>query len=363
MKISTIELAEKLLDKYENGQEMKSYPAILAYYAMSILADAAKDERLIKRCVDFLDTYPGDREHPQYNVASYKIGGNAKAFMYMKGYMPHTHDQVMEYADITINSPKEENGLLCQPSCPDLGRTWVDIVAFVTPFCLYAGLKSGEEKYVEFSSEQCFKMYDIFMDKSNGLLHQCKGFLPDRKAITTDHWGRGNGWGLIALAELITYLPDDSKYRKKAEEYFVAHVDALLPHQTKRGLWRQEIPEELSWDEATCTAMFSYCISRGIQRGILKDDKYKTALQNAVKGIGEFCISEDISTHRICPGCRCPGQGDELGTPKAYITEMTPCSNDQHAFGSLILGLAGAYIGGIDEVEVGNRPYAQRVYK
>jgi len=360
MKISTLELAEKLIEKYETSQEMKSYPAILAYYALSLIADAAKDERLIKKCVEFLSTYPGERNHPQYNVCTYKVGGNGKAFMYMKGYMEDARKEVLEYAEMTINSPKEENGLLCMPSCPEAGKTWIDIITFTSPFCLYAGVKSKEEKYIDFAAEQCFMMYDFFMDKSNGLLHQAKGFLPQKNAITTDHWGRGNGWGLIALTELVTYLPVDSKHRKKAEEYFVNHVDAILPHQTRRGLWRQEIPEELSWDESTCTGLFAYCIGRGISIGLLEDEKYKTALEKAIKGICSFCITEDFSTHRVCPGCRCPGEGEDMGTPKAYITELTPCSNDQHSFGSLMMGMAGAYLNGIYEVEIGNELYKQR---
>ena len=350
-KINVLKLSEKLLERYESQYEkVNAYYGLLAYYALAQTAIAEENEELLKKCTDYLALYPDQFEHPYYNFESYRVGGNGKAWLLMKGYMPEAEADIRKYAELTYHAPAGENGILCWPGRPE--RIWIDVVTCTTPFMLYAGLALKEEKYIDFAAEQCFKMYELFLDQTCGLLHQAKGFCENPKRMSADHWSRGNGWGLVGLAELVRYLPEDSKHREKAETYFVDLMDALLPYQTSRGLWRQEIIEPMAWEESSGTALILYGIGIGMRLGLLKGNTYREAFEKGIEGLGMYCIKENFQTTRSCPGCLCPGLGEEKGTVRAYLTYQVPAEDEVHSYGCMMLAFSEAYKNGITEVEI-----------
>lgn len=352
-KINVLKLSEKLLERYESQHEkVKGYYGLLAYYALAQIAVAGENEELLKKCTDYLALYPDQFEHPYYSFESYRVGGNGKAWLLFKGLTPEWEDEIREYAEKMLTAPVDEGGIMCLPTDVTRRKIWIDVVSGITPFMLYAGLYFKEERYIEFAAEQCFKMYEVFLDQTCGLLHQTRGFMANPKRMSHDHWSRGNGWCMIGLAELVRYLPVDSKHREKAETYFVDLVDALLPYQTERGLWRQEIIEPLSWEESSGTALLLYGIGIGMRTGLLKESTYKEAFEKGIQALGTYCLKEDFSTYRSCPGCRCPGEGAEKGTVKAYIALRIPQKDEVHSYGCMMLAFIEAYKNGISEIEI-----------
>lgn len=351
MKIEVLKLAGKLLERYESQHgEVKAYYGLLAYYGLAQAAVAGENQEYLQKCIDYLGQYPDHFEHPHYNFESYRAGGNGKAWLFFKGYMPQAEADIRKYAELTYHGPAGENGILCWPGKEE--RIWIDVVTCTTPFMLYAGLALGQENYVDFAARQCFGMYELFLDQTCGLLHQAKGFQSNPKRMSADHWSRGNGWGLLGLAELVRYLPEDSRHREKAEEYFKDMMEALLPYQTARGLWRQEIIKDYAWEESSGTGLILYCMGIGLRLGLLQEEVYRPAFEKGIRGLAEYCICEDFSTYRSCPGCLCPGNGPQKGSVKAYLTEKIPQKDEVHSYGCMMLALTEAYKNRIREVEI-----------
>lgn len=349
--VNVIELSGKLLERYEAQHgRVERYYGLLAYYGLAQTAVAGNSQIYLEKCKEYLDQYPENFEHPRYNFESYRAGGNGKAWLFFKGFGTEWESTIRKYAELTLEAPTDKNGILCHPIYQ--GRIWIDVVTCTTPFMLYAGLALKEERYIDFAAEQCFKMYEALIDQTCGLLHQTKGFLHNPKRVSADHWSRGNGWGLVGLAELVRYLPKESKHREKAEEYYVDMVNSLLPYQTDRGLWRQEIIEPLAWEESSGTSLFLYCIGIGLRKGLLAGEIYREAFQKGINALGTYCLTEDFATYRSCPGCCCPGVGDDKGTVKAYVTLKTPQKDEEHSYGCMMLALAEAYRNGITEIEI-----------
>lgn len=349
--IHVLKLAEKLMGRYEASHErVAAYYGLLAYYGLAQAAVAGENPELLQKCKDYLTQYPDWFEHPYYNFESYRAGGNGKAWLFYKGCMPEAEADIRKYADLTYHAPAGENGILCWPGKPE--RIWIDVVTCTTPFMLYAGLALQEEKYVDFAAEQCFKMYELFLDQTCGLLHQSKGFMDNPKRMSADHWSRGNGWGLLGLAELVRYLPAESVHRKKAERYFTEFMEALLPYQTERGLWRQEIPEPFSWEESSGTGLILYCMGIGLRLGLLQEESYRGAFEKGIRALVEYCLTDDFATYRSCPGCLCPGNGPTKGSVQAYLTEKIPQKDEVHSYGCMMLAFVEAYKNGIQEVEI-----------
>ena len=363
--MKTITLAKKVWDyayhmqeeQGENvtyrGSALYHYYGILSMFAAAQAAYHSNDEEWMKQVTDLLEKYPFEFESPEiyfgYNFDNYRVGGMGKAWLCMKGFFDEDHKEaVREYAEKTMVAPKSHDGILCMPRCPEDEKIWIDTVFAVTPYMLYAGLLFNEEKYIDFAVEQCFKMYDVFMDHSNGLLHQARGFMGDKTTISHDHWSRGNGWGYIGMTELVRYLPKDSKYYKEAVERFVAHSEALIKYQDIRGLWRQSIAEPLAWEEESGTGLILYGIGVGIRLGLLDKEKFMPAYVKGLEGLAKYCINDDYSIERCCHGCLCPGETPERkGTLEAYLVDVAPVKDDGHAFGPVILAMTEAYRNGV----------------
>ena len=337
---------------------LRHYQGILTMFAGTQAAACAKDEKWIAHVNSYLAKYPKNFNDPDVffkgSFANYRVGGLGKGWAVMNGYFNEDPELIREYAELTVNAPKTYDGLICAPS--DLNKVWIDIVFAITPFMLYAGLILNEEKYVDFAAEQCFKMYDVFMDKSNGLLHQTRGFLEDKSKISDDHWSRGNGWGIMGTTELVRYLPKDSKHYPEAVRRFKAHCEALLKYQNFRGMWRQEVCEPLAWEEASGTGIFLYAFGVGMRRGVLDKEKFMPAFRKGINALCKYCINPDMSIDKGCSGCCCPGRGEIKGTVEAYLNIPMPRRDDSHVFGPVIMALTEAEKLGIENVEIEMTP-------
>lgn len=331
----------------DGHSEVLSYCGCLALFAALKTAENSGDEELKKYALDMILKFPEASKGINYNFSSYEIGGIAAAYAFYKGYLPQLEPVMRKYAEDAMNAPRDCDGLLKSPYYKNRESVWIDTIMAETPFLLYIGLALGEEKYIDEAVNQALGHYDALLDKENGLLHQCRNFVSDG-TVTEDHWGRGNGWGFIALTELVSYLPKDHKDRRKVELYFSRHAHALRKYQTKHGLWRQEIPLKYSYEESSGTGLFLYGYAVGMKAGLLDRNSYVKPLKDGLNGLMTFAIKPDFSTELCCRGMRCPGFGEDKGTLEAYISVM-PEPNNGHSFGTMMLAFAGAHLIGVEE--------------
>ena len=336
-----LELATHLFDHYEKfSPQVYHYYGLLAIYGLCRTAILKKDTQLIQRCVDLLSRFPMQIDHSQYNVQSYRIGGIPRAYMLHQGLMTDamTRRYVAHYAEEAMLAPRDAHGVFSHPYRPRMQQIWIDIAMAVAPFLLYAGLAHDRQDWIEEGTRQAILHYETFLDRSTGLLFQCKNFVgPGR--FSQDHWGRGNGWGYIALTELVQGLPKDSSSRSQVEKYFRDLSQTLLSYQGPRGLWRQNISSPQAWEESSCTALILYGLGVGMRLGVLDKTRYLDAFKRGMAGLREYCINPDGSTELCCPGCLCPGEGERKGTAQAYIEDKQPVRDDGHSFGPLMLAL------------------------
>lgn len=331
-----------------------SYPGILTMYAGAQAAKALDDDKLLEEVNSYLELYPFRFEEPgikfAYNFDNYRVGGLGKAWMFMKGYFKDHENVIREYAEMTLVAPKSSDGIMCDRRWPELEKIWVDVVYAVCPFMLFAGLSLKEPRYVDFAVDQCFKMYDAFIDKSNGLLHQARGFMGDKTTLSHDHWSRGNGWGIIGLVEIVRYIPKEHPKYDEACKRLYNHCASLIKFQTERGLWKQSIAERLAWEESSGTGLILYAIGIGLRVGVLDKETFMEPFKRGIEGLYQFCIEDDYSVTRGCHGCLCPGLGDKKGTIEAYLVDVTHVKNDSHAFGPIILAMTEAERNGIGNI-------------
>lgn len=93
-------------------------------------------------------------------------------------------------------------------------------------------------------------------------------------------WGRANGWAAVALTLTLENMPQEHKKRQELMAVYKKMMTALQKYQGASGLWHQVIIDPQSFEETSCTAMFTYAIATGVKNGWL-DRSFR---QTAVKG-------------------------------------------------------------------------------
>ena len=347
---------EKLFSSAEAVTTMKQYHGLFTLFAVAKAAVITRDRQLLARCKAHLDRYPNDIEHPRYSFDLYEAGGIAKAYLFYQGEYEGVAEQLRSYAEKTYHALRTDDGIICHKNPVPWKWIWVDAITAVAPFMLFAGLGLQEQRYVDFAAEQTILMFDALLDPTCGLLHQVRGrYTEDEFRCSEDHWSRGNGWMMVALAELIEHLPQNSRYYDAVADRYKTFCGNLIPYQSMRGLWRQEITVEGAWEESSGTGLIAYGIGTGIRIGLLKEEKYKKAFEHALDGIANHCISENYNTYLSCESNSFPGEGDQRGTIYAYICIPKTFRNEQHSFGCIMIALTEALANGYTNLKKYNQ--------
>ncbi len=156
-------------------------------------------------------------------------------------------------------------------------------------------------------------------------------------------WGRAEGWYVMAICDVLDYLPQDHAGRARLIAILNRVCNALLPYQDPAtGMWYQvpDLPEaEDNYTESTCSAMFCYALAKGARMGYLPAE-YRTIAARAFDGLWKNAVvaNEDgtLSLTRCCAVAGLGGTPYRSGTYDYYIHEKIR-DNDPKGIGPLIL--------------------------
>ena len=347
MKITdTLPLALAAFNKHlQVHGNLDHYSGIVSLHGMARLATETRNASLVEKTRRELMPYVKGKRTFHANFPNYLCGGNATAWMFLKGHLPEAEEVVRKYAEQIINeAPRDPNGVLCDPRRPGENAIWIDVAFAVTPFLLFAGLAFDNETYLEEAFQQTDRMFNLFRDPQNGLLHQSHNMRgPGHRS--EDHWSRGNGWGALAMAELAAYLPDSHPRKNEAITAHLEHLKACAAYQGTCGLWHQEITDDdkQSYLETSGSALLLYAHGLGMQAGIPGELPRENFLRG-LKGLLPY-ISDQTDIFHTCPGCLCPGQGTII-----EYRAKPPVMNDRHAFGPVVLAMGQAHLLGIESL-------------
>ena len=155
-----------------------------------------------------------------------------------------------------------------------LGRTrpqpvslWADDLYMSVPFLAQMGVESGQRAYYDDAARQVIQMSARLQDPATGLWDHSwfENTAPDPKF----YWGRGSGWSIMAAAELLSVLPEDHPDRARVLEIFRRGAQGVVSTQGGMGLWHQLLDKNDSYLETSVSAMFTFAIARGVNRGWL----------------------------------------------------------------------------------------------
>ncbi|HYP16226.1 MAG TPA: glycoside hydrolase family 88 protein, partial [Opitutus sp.] len=207
---------------------------------------------------------------------------------------------------------------------------WADDLYMSVPFlCRYFQL-TGERRYIDDAARQFIGFRKLLYMPEQKLMSHVYDF--SRKLATGVPWGRGNGWVIFSLSELLAVLPDDHALRSELLEMFRELCSGYLAQQDEQGMWHQVLTEHDSYPETSCTSMFAYAFARGVRYGWLKQpEPYIRAVFKAWEAITRIAIDRQGNVHGVC-------RGSEFSfTSEYYKRDLLWNLNDTHGIGIVLL--------------------------
>jgi len=228
-------------------------------------------------------------------------------------------------------------------------QMWLDGTYMALPFLAQYAKEFNKREWFDTVSGQITLIYHQTLDPATGLLYHAwdesktQMWCNPSTGQSKHFWGRAMGWYMMALVDVLEYLPSDYESRDSIISIFNSTSEALLRFRdTETGLWYQVLDkqnEEGNYPEASCSAMFTYAFAKGARRGYLPD-KFNDVALTSFQSITKHFIKtgEDglpVMTN-ICGSAGLGGTPYRDGSYEYYIHEKR-VDNDPKGVGPFIL--------------------------
>jgi len=237
------------------------YPEVCAAFGAMRFAEATGNDALKTKLISRFDDVwrpTAKRLIPASGHVDNSVFGVVPLEIYLLNGATNARTLGLAKADAQWASPLT-NGLTRET------RWWVDDAYMIGSLQIQAYRATKNLKYADQVATQLAAYLDR-LQEPNGLFHHGPN--------APFYWGRGNGWVAAALAEVLqSLLPDHPQYARLMAGYrqMMAGLKAV---QAPSGLWRQLLDVPESWEETSCSGMFTYAMIVGVKQGWLAEAEY-----------------------------------------------------------------------------------------
>ena len=203
---------------------------------------------------------------------------------------------------------------------------WADDLYMSVPFLARVGKLTGDKKYWDDAILQIKNFSKYLWDEKEDIYYHC--YYTDLKQNGVAHWGRCNGWIIMAKVNLLNYLPKDYPGREDVIDDLKRQIIGIAKYQSASGLWHQVLDKTDSYLESSCSAMFTYAIARAVNQGWI-DKRYGSIAIKGWEGLKEHEIQLDGQVKNTCVGT---GIEDNL----VFYYDRPARLEEKHGLGAVI---------------------------
>lgn len=227
-------------------------------------------------------------------------------------------------------------------------QMWLDGLYMGTPFYARYNLTYENGDKMEDIIHQYNEIQAHLLDEETGLLYH--GWDESKQMDWADKttgrspgfWGRSLGWYMMAMVDVLDYIPADHPGRTTIIGYLNDLSAALITFQDESGLWYQvpdQAGKEGNYLEASSSSMFVYSLLKGVRKGYISSS-YQENAEDAYAGIIKELIkvepTGEIHIHQTCGSAGLGGNPYRDGT-YSYYTNEEIVTDDLHSLGPFIL--------------------------
>lgn len=229
-------------------------------------------------------------------------------------------------------------------------QVWLDGLYMACPFLAEYGKTFNEPALFDEVTLQLTTAWDDLIDEESGLLYH--GWDESRQQRWADpvtgrsphFWSRSIGWYMMALVDVLDFLPEDHPQRDRVIDQLKQIAKAIERYRDpETGMWYQVTDQgdrEGNYLESSGSIMFIYTWVKGAQKGYLPEEfleKGETAYDQFVK---RFIRENPDGTISVTNVCSVAGLGGEKnyrdGSYEYYISEPVR-DDDPKAVGPFIM--------------------------
>jgi unsaturated rhamnogalacturonyl hydrolase len=236
-----------------------------------------------------------------------------------KEYIENTAHHISEVQE------RLDDGTLVR-TFPHAMTLWADDLYMSVPFLARMAKLSDDDRYFDDAISQVFNFTKYLWNSDKELYYHC--YYSDLERNGVAHWGRCNGWVMMAQVHLLNQLPADHPKRDDLIKNLEQQILGIAKYQSGEGLWHQVLDKTDSYLESSCTAMFTYCIARAVNEEWI-DPRYGSIAVRGWEGLKDNKITPDGQVKDICIGT---GIEDNL----VFYYNRPARLNETHGLGAVI---------------------------
>lgn len=288
------------------------YAEVCVAYGVSKFARQTNDTSLMDKLLARYKPLQNDSIAWQNN----HVDGNVYGILPLQFFQFTDDSAFLEHGLFMANSQWKDtlpNGLSTQT------RYWIDDVFMVSALQVNAYEATNNQQYLDNAAIFTAKYIDSLQQKNGLFFHGQEAPL---------FWGRGNGWMAAGMAQTLSGLNTSHKNYPDILGGYKKMMETLVNYQNSNGMWKQLVDMPDSWDESSCTAMFAYALSTGINKGLLTDKKYEEAVIKSWKAL-KAIINDKGELSGVCIGT---GQSTDVN----YYLDRPKTNGDFHGQAPLL---------------------------
>lgn len=229
-------------------------------------------------------------------------------------------------------------------------QVWLDGIYMACPFLAEYATKFGEPELYDDVVLQIIDIHKFAFDSKTGLYYH--GWDESRKqrwsnpetGLSPNFWSRSIGWYMMAIVDVLDYLPEDHPKRGELITIFQNLSSCIEKYRDpKTGMWYQvtdQVGREGNYLESSASAMFIYSWVKGSQKGYLDKSYVKKSSKAYSQFVKRFVTKNPDGTISVIDGCAVAGLGGEKnyrdGSYEYYINEPVR-DNDPKAVAPFIM--------------------------
>ncbi len=349
----SVRMAESVMRRHPVVHEEWDYTAGLILLAMDRAAEKTGDARYreyVRRNMDRVVNSDGTirtYELDEFNLDQINQGRLLFALHERTGDTRYRRAAELLREQLRRQPRTREGGFWHKKIYPH--QMWLDGLYMAGPFYAQFARTFGDSAAFDDVARQLLLVARHTRDAKTALLYH--GWDESRTQIWADKetgqspnfWGRAMGWYLMALVDVLDFLPDHHRDREAIGRVLRNAADAVVRVQDPlTGLWYQVLDQPSrsgNYLEASASSMFVYALAKGARRGWL-DPSHRTVAERGFDGLVRHLVTVGadgvVSLNGICQVAGLGGKQQRDGSFRYYIGEPV-VANDHKGVGAFLL--------------------------
>lgn len=334
------------------------YAKALYLYGQYLVYLRSRDKRYLDYIQDWVDAHvdAGGKIDKKLDALDYMLPGNLLLVLYKETKLPKYRLAAESIRTRLDTYPRTEDGAFWHATSRQ-HQLWLDGMYMSMPFLVRYGEMFNDQKYAYDEAANQLLIYAKHLnDPVTGLMFHAydeSGQQPWADPVTHHSaifWCRAIGWFGMALIEVLQTMPHTHPKRGALIAQLHQMVVAYGKYQDPAtGRWYQVVDQPTppgNWLETSSSCMYTYTISRAVERGYVEKKHAATACKGVKGVLTQLTLDADGNTQlaNICEGTNVSDLAYYLARPRntndfhglgAFLImneqlRMSPCAGEMH---------------------------------